>query len=100
MSPPLRAPVTPVDVLSAVLGSVIRDHFTLFLSEAQSHLGVDGHRSAVLRRIACGESGAVLADGKYLLSLEAHDEEFAMALQTRPRPKMPSEPPKGGAHAG
>jgi hypothetical protein len=89
-----------LDSLTAAVGAVLRDHFTVLLSERQSHLGVTPHREAVIRRIASGEPGAILFDGKYFLTLEAHDEEYAIAMRLRPRPKMPSEPPKGGAHAG
>lgn len=89
-----------LDSLSAALAAIVRENFTLLLSERQSHLGVTPHREAVLRRISCGEPGALLLDGKYLLTIEAHDEEFALAQRLRPRLKVPSEPPKGGAHAG
>jgi hypothetical protein len=89
-----------LDTLGGIVGAVLRDHFTLLLNERQSHLGVTAHREAVIRRIAAGEPGAVLLDGKYFLTLEAHDEEYALAMRLRPRLKMPSEPPKGGAHAG
>lgn len=88
-----------LDALRGAVAAVLRDHFTVLLSERQSHLGVTAHREAVIRRIAQGDPGAVVFDGKYLLTLEAHDEEYALALRARPRPKMPSEPPKGGAHA-
>lgn len=89
-----------LDALTAAIAAVLRENFTLLLSERQSHLGVTPHREAVIRRIASGEPGAMLFDGKYFLTLEAHDEEYALAVRMRPRPKMPSEPPKGGAHAG
>lgn len=57
---------------------------TLFLDEHQSQLGRLPHIEAVLRRIQCGEPGAVLLDGKsYLLSEAAHGEELAMARQIR-----------------
>lgn len=89
-----------LDSLTAAVAAVLRDHFTLLVSERQSHLGVTPHREAVLRRIAQGEPGAVVFDAKYFLTIEAHDEEYALAVRQRPRPKFPSEPPKGGAHAG
>lgn len=57
---------------------------TLFFDERQSHLGRLEHIRAVLRRIQCGEPGAVLLDGKsYLLTEAAHSEELAMARQVR-----------------
>lgn len=88
-----------LDALTASVAVVLREHFTVLVSERQSHLGVTAHREAVIRRVAAGEPGAVMFDGRYFLTIEAHDEEYAMALRQRPRPKMPSEPPKGGAHA-
>lgn len=93
-----------LDSLASAVAAVLREHFTMLLSERQSHLGVTAHREAVIRRVAQGEPGAVVFDGRYFLTVEAHDEEYALALRARPRPKMPSEPPTsagapGGAHA-
>lgn len=63
---------------------VARQSYTLFLDEHQSDLGITEHRLAVLRRIQCGEPGAVLLDGKsFLLTEAAHAEELAMAAQMR-----------------
>jgi hypothetical protein len=90
-------PPDPVDTVAGALASVLREHFSLFLSERQSHLGREAHIQAVLRRIACGEPGATMVDGHYLLSADAHREELAMMLRLRRR--RASEPPKGGAHA-
>lgn len=86
----------PLETVSTALASVVREHFTLFLSEKQSHLGSDGHIRAVLRRIACGEPGAAMLDGKYLLSLEAHQEEEELLRRLK---KSVNEPPKGGPRA-
>lgn len=86
----------PLETVSVALASVVREHFTLFLSERQSHLGTAAHIRAVLRRVACGEPGAVMLDGKYLLSLEAHEEEVEMLRRAK---KAASEPPTGGLRA-
>ena len=92
----MRPPADPLDAMAAAMSAVVRGHFTVMLSEGQSHLGRDEHIRAVLRRMACGEPGAVMLDGHYLLSLEAHLEECAL----RQRAKTPaSAPPVGGAHA-
>lgn len=95
----MKAPATPPDPLEAMamaMASVVRGHFTILIDERQGHLGADDHIRAVLRRIACGEPGAVMFDGHYLLTLEAHHEECA--LKARRSQKPPSVPP-GGAHA-
>jgi hypothetical protein len=86
----------PLETVSAAFAGVVREHFTLFVSEKQSYLGADGHIRAVLRRIACGEPGAVMLDGKYLLSFEAHEEETELLRRLK---KAATEPPKGGLHA-
>jgi hypothetical protein len=74
------------DALLALSGESALEHVrrirTLFLDEHQSALGVTEHRLAVLRRLRCGEPGAVLLDGKsYLLTEAAHGEELAMVRQ-------------------
>lgn len=86
----------PLETLSSAIAGVLRNQFTLMLSERQSHLGQDIHIRAVLRRIACGEPGAVILDAHYLLTLEAHNEEQALLLRAK---KPPSAPPTGGARA-
>jgi len=53
------------------------------VTESGSELGRDAHIQAVLRRIACGEPGAVLLDAHYVLTETALAEELAMAAQTR-----------------
>lgn len=93
----MSVPPDPLDALSAAMGAVVRSHFTLLLSERQSHLGSEDHIRAVLRRVACGEPGAVMLDGHYLLTIEAHQEECALKARRSKTP--PSAPPAGGAHA-
>jgi hypothetical protein len=90
-------PPDPVDTVAGALASVLREHFTLFINEDQSHLGREAHIDAVFRRIKCNEPGATIVDGRYLLTVDAHREE--QAIQARFRLRRPtSEPPKGGAH--
>lgn len=96
MKPP-ATPADPLEALSMAMASVVRGHFTIMLDERQGHLGSDDHIRAVLRRVACGEPGAVMMDGRYLLTLEAHHEECA--LKERRSKAPPSAPPAGGAHA-
>ncbi len=92
----MNAPADPLDAMAMAMAAVVREHFTIMLAEDQGHLGIEEHTRAVLRRIACGEPGAVVLDGHYLLTLEAHHEECALRLRT----KTPaSAPPVGGAHA-
>lgn len=93
----MSAPEDPLDGMAMAMASVVRSHFTVMLSESQGHLGSDDHIKAVLRRIALGEPGAVMMDGRYLLTLEAHHEECA--LKARRLKSPPSVPPAGGAHA-
>lgn len=72
------------DELVGAMLDLVRQSRTLFLDEHQSDLGITEHRLAVLRRIQCGEPGAVLLDGKsFLLTEAAHAEELAMAAQLR-----------------
>lgn len=87
-------PPDPVDTVAGALASVLREHFTLCLDEDQSHLGRDAHIDAVCRRIACGEPGATILDGRHLLTADAHREEQAIQLRFRRR-RAPSEPPRG-----
>lgn len=99
MSPPAHqaGPEDPLDAMAMAMSSVVRSHFTVLLDERQGHLGKDDHIRAVLRRVACGEPGAVMMDGHYLLTLEAHHEECALKARRSKAP--PSAPPAGGAHA-
>lgn len=96
--PRIKVPATgledPLDTMAMAMSGIVRTHFTILINESQSHLGVDGHKQSVVRRIACGEPGAVLLDGHYLLTLEAHQEECALLL----RAKKPPATPAGGAH--
>lgn len=94
---PQPPPEDPLDAMAMAMASVIRHHFTVLLDERQGHLGKDDHIRAVLRRLACGEPGAVMMDGHYLLTLEAHHEECALKQRRSKAP--PSAPPAGGAHA-
>ncbi|HEY6056200.1 MAG TPA: hypothetical protein VIU86_19880 [Gaiellaceae bacterium] len=57
-------------------------HFRCVTEEGSS-LGRIEHIEAVLRRIKCGEPGAVLLDGHFVLTEAAHAEELAMARQLR-----------------
>ena len=87
----------PLDGMATAIAAVVRSHFTILLDERQGQLGRDDHIRSVLRRIACGEPGAVMMDGRYLLTLEAHHEEYALKARRSKAP--PSVPPAGGAHA-
>jgi len=53
------------------------------VTESGSELGRDAHIQAVLRRIACGEPGAVLLDAHFVLTETALAEELAMVAQAR-----------------
>jgi len=66
------------EALAGRIAEVLRHRFVLLVNQKQSGLGVACHVDAVLRRIACGEPGAVLLDGQYLLTLDAAREELAM----------------------
>jgi hypothetical protein len=57
-------------------------HFECITEEGTS-LGRLPHIEAVLRRIKCGEPGAVLLDGHFVLTEAAHAEELAMSRQLR-----------------
>ncbi len=92
----MTAPPDPLDAMAMAMAAVVRSHFTILLSESQSHLGQDEHVRAVQRRIAHGEPGAVLLDGHHLLTLEAHHEECALRARSK---SSGSAPPVGGAHA-
>ncbi len=50
----------------------------LCVTEDQSHLGRSEHIEAVRRRLRCGEPGAALLDGHYVLTEDAHTEELAL----------------------
>jgi hypothetical protein len=65
-----------------------REMRLLCVTETQSDLGRDRHIEAVLRRMACGEPGAVLLDGHFVLTEDAHEEELAIARRG-PRPEVP-----------
>lgn len=85
----------PGEWVASAMGAVLRERFTLMLNQRQSELGADNHIAAVARRIACSEGGAVVLDGKHLLTLEAHTEE--MELQARMKGRRDTG--DGGAHA-
>jgi hypothetical protein len=85
----------PGEWIGTAVGAVLRQRFTLLLDQRQSELGADAHISAVVRRMRCNEGGAVLLDGKYLLTLEAHTEEMALADRQKPKGSTGN----GGVHA-
>lgn len=84
-----------IEWIGGAVSAALRERFTLFVSQSQSELGVEPHIAAVIRRCACGEPGAVLMDGKYLLTIEAHVEEIEIAKRNNKR-----GPGEGGVHAG
>lgn len=53
------------------------------ITEEGSALGPLEHMRVVLRRIRCGEPGAVQLDGHFVLTEAALQEELAMARQLR-----------------
>jgi hypothetical protein len=88
------ARLDPMAWVSDAIAAVVRERFTLLLNQRQSELGAEAHISAVARRISCGEPGAVVLDGKYLLTVEAHAEE--LEIQRRSKGHGTGE---GGLHA-
>lgn len=84
----------PMEWVSAAMSAVLRERFTLMISQRQSELGADAHIAAVARRINCKETGATVLDGKYLLTVEAHAEELELARRTAKRGSG-----GGGVHA-
>jgi len=85
----------PGEWIGTAVGAVLRERFTLMLDQRQTELGATEHIAAVARRIREKEPGAVILDGKYLLTLEAHTEEMALAARTKKRPGTG----EGGVHA-
>jgi len=75
----------PAEWVACAMSAVMRERFSLFVNQRQSELGADAHIAAVARRIRCGEPGAAIVDGKYLLSVEAHIEEFEIASRSKGR---------------
>lgn len=64
--------------LMARLSTVLREHFTLLIDERQTRLGRAFHVETVIRRMRRNEPGAIMLDGHYLLTPEAHAEELAL----------------------
>ena len=85
----------PGEWIGTAVGAVLRERFTLMLDQRQSELGATEHIAAVARRQCRGQPGDIVLDGKYLLTLEAHAEEMALAARSKQR----TGTGEGGVHA-